>query len=98
MIDWSSILANFLWIFALALALATLSYARWQAAWRSEKLKRIVNLNAYQAVFNLAGALFCAGLAMTAQPMIMKLIWSLFGLGFTWLSLGPLRGLRTGKN
>ena len=43
MIDWYNLFANALWIFALALALATLGFARWGARMEGEKLKTVLN-------------------------------------------------------
>lgn len=67
MINWFNLLANSLWIFGLALALAALSDASWQASLSGEKLRVRLGRSEMQIVLNLAGIFFCAGLAATSQ-------------------------------
>jgi membrane protein implicated in regulation of membrane protease activity len=82
MINWFSMFANSLWIIALALALAALSYASWRASVDKEKLRSKLNKGEYSAVFSLAGLLFCAGLALTAPSTLQTVLWTILGIGF----------------
>ena len=82
MIDWYNLAANTLWILALALALATLGFARWQAQAEGEKLKTILNRPSWQISLNLAGTIFCAGLALTTEVWWEQLLWAILGVLF----------------
>jgi len=82
MIDWYNLAANFLWIFALSLALATLSFARWKARMEGEKLKAVLNRAVWGNSLNLAGTIFCAGLALTTEVWWEQLLWAILGVLF----------------
>ncbi len=82
MIDWYNLAANALWILALALALASLSFARWQARLEGEKLKAVLNRSSWQNSLNLAGTIFCAGLALTTDVWWEQLLWAILGILF----------------
>lgn len=94
MIDWLNLAANSLWIVGLALALAVVSYASWEAAQSAEKLRARLAHPARQAALDFAGALFCLGLAATSASWWEKLLWGalagLFGLFFA----GQLRKIQ----
>ena len=82
MIDWYNLFANALWILALALALATISFARWGARMEGEKLKTVLNRAAWGNSLNLAGMIFCAGLALTTEVWWEQLLWAILGVLF----------------
>ena len=82
MIDWYNLAANALWILALALALTSLSFARWGARMEEEKLKVILNRPSWQISLNLAGTIFCAGLALTSDIWWEQLLWAILGVLF----------------
>jgi hypothetical protein len=82
MIDWYNLFANALWNFALALALATIGYARWGAKSRGLKLGNLLNLPAWQLPLNLAGVLFCVGLGLTSDPVWEQILWLVLGALF----------------
>lgn len=75
MIDWGNLAANALWIIACAIVLATLSYASWEASLAKTRMSERLRLPAYQASFNLAGLLFCAGLAWLSDSLLMRIVW-----------------------
>ena len=83
MIDWYSLLMNALWIFACALALATVSYANWQASAMKEKFRVILGKSGIQVALNSAGLLFCIGLAGTSEVLWQRVLWILLAAGFT---------------
>ena len=89
MIDWYILAVNILWIFALALTLATLSFARWQARTEGVKLIAVLNRAGWQMSLNLAGAIFCAGLALTTDVWWEQLLWVILGILFL-LQIGML--------
>jgi hypothetical protein len=82
MIDWFNIAANALWIVACAWALATFSYASWEASYYHEKLRQRLGRAGIQLSFSLAGALFCAGLAATSQGWLRIGVWVVLCLLF----------------
>jgi hypothetical protein len=96
MINWFSLFANSLWIIALALALATLSYASWRASIDREKLRTSLGRGDYAAIFSLAGVLFCTGLAMTAPSTLQIILWIILGIGFLIILLA--RAGQSSKN
>jgi hypothetical protein len=75
MIDWFSLAANALWILACAIALATLSYASWIASLQHVKLRKILALPKFQTSINIAGVLFCLGLAGTSDKWWEIMFW-----------------------
>jgi hypothetical protein len=82
MIDWYNLAANALWIVACAWALATFSYASWEASYYHQKLRQRLGRASIQLSFSLAGALFCAGLAATSQGWLKIGVWTLLGILF----------------
>jgi hypothetical protein len=82
MIDWVNLAANSLWILGLALALAALSYASWQASLAREKLRTRLGQPGTQTVLNLAGVLFCAGLAASSVRMWEIVVWVVLAVLF----------------
>ena len=87
MIDWFNLAANALWILACAIALATLSYASWAASLQHEKLRKILALPNYQISINLAGILFCLGLAGTSSKLWQSVLWLILMELFVALSV-----------
>ena len=81
MLDWKTVVFNSSWVIGTALALATLSHAIWVAGQARNRLQHILTQPGYQRAFNLAGLLFCLGLAGT-----MRETWKLIG----WLIIAGL--------
>jgi hypothetical protein len=77
MIDWMNVAWNASWILGLSIALAAISYARWEAGLLHEKISTRLNQPAYQAALHGAGLLFCLGLGGTAAPAWQKTVWFL---------------------
>jgi len=67
MIDWFNLAANALWILALAILLAVISYASWQASLEHEKLRSQLARPGYHRFFDLCAVLFCLGMAGTSR-------------------------------
>jgi phosphoglycerol transferase MdoB-like AlkP superfamily enzyme len=82
MIDWFNLATNALWILACAMALATLSYASWQASLRRERLRIILTAAPYQISIDLAGVLFCLGLAGTSGKGWEIVLWLILSVLF----------------
>jgi hypothetical protein len=83
-IDWLNLAANSLWILGCAIALAAFSLASWEASIQHEKLRHYLQKGAYQAVFSLAGLLFCLGLAILASRWWETALWLALA---TWFAL-----------
>jgi len=81
MIDWLNLAANALWISACSIALATLSYASWEASVKKDRFLHRLSRPGYQIALGLAGFLFCLGLAGTSDSLIKILIWGLLAAG-----------------
>jgi hypothetical protein len=58
MINWYNLLANCLWILALSLTLAILSYTRWEAQRQGERLQVRLNRSRRNDLLHLAGSFF----------------------------------------
>ena len=82
MIDWYYLSANSLWILALALALATLGFARWEARIRVTKLKEVLNYPRWQISLYVAGVLFSGGLVATSDAFWEQVLTSILGMVF----------------
>jgi hypothetical protein len=82
MIDWGNLASNALWIVGLAVGLATLSYASWQASLHNEKFRQRLKHIPIQIALNLAGLLFSAGLAATSDTTLEIALWSVLALAF----------------
>ena len=77
MINWYNLFANGLWIIALALLLAILSYSRWEAKQRGERLADRLDHSQRIIPLNIAGSLFCLGLAATSHRWWEIVVWLL---------------------
>ncbi len=90
MIDWLDLAFNSLWVIALALALAVLSFASWEAKVGGERLRDVLSRPRWEFTLNLAGALFCLGLAATSDKIWERVVWLvlaglyLFQIGFNF--------------
>lgn len=82
MIDWIALASNTLWILGCSAGLATLSYASWQASIRGEKFAAQLKRIPIQISFNIAGLLFCAGLAATSGSSLETVLWGILALAF----------------
>ena len=86
MIDWINLGGNVLWILGMALGLATLSHALWQAKYSNSSFKTILGSRGTQVYGSLAEILFCFGLALTTDSWLERGLWILLSV----LALGQL--------
>jgi len=98
MIDWVNLASNALWIFALALALAMFSFAYWERSATGERMRVILTKPRWEVGLNLAGALFCLGLAATSDRLWERVLWLiLMGLYVAQIGLGSWRRRKAGR-
>jgi hypothetical protein len=99
MIDWYNLASNALWIFALALALAVFSFAYWERCVTGERMRVILAKPRWEVGLNLAGTLFCLGLAATSDRIWGRVLWLvLMGLYLVQTSLGIWKRRRAGRS
>jgi len=98
MIECYNLAANSLWILGCAVALATLSYASWEASLLKEKFTARLKRPSYQMALSLAGFLFCAGLAGTSDSTLEILLWSILALAFLGQMVATYWGKRKADN
>ena len=94
MIDWPLVLSSAVWIGGAALALATLSYASWQASVSGQRLRVVLQQALYQRLLLAAAGLICTGLGLTATIWLETVLWLLLA-GLSFISLW--RNLRRKK-
>jgi hypothetical protein len=75
MINWLNLVYNSIWIVALALALAVFGVAYYQSQWRGEKVKVLLNKAKFTMPLNIAGVIFCVGMALIADKWWEILLW-----------------------
>jgi hypothetical protein len=94
MINWYNLFAKSLWILALSFLLAILSYTRWEAKRDGKRLRDRINQPDRSLPMNLAGALFCLGLAATSQRWWEIGLWLLLFVLFFLQGWGLWKVLR----
>jgi len=82
MVDWFNLIANSFWILGCALALATVSYAGWQASVEDKKMRMVLALLGYKISLYTAGALFSIGLAATSDRIWVIILWTILAILF----------------
>ncbi len=75
MIDWLNLLFNSIWIIAIAIALAVFSITYYHARQTEEKWKDLLKHAEYAFPLNIAGAIFCLGMAVTSARWWEVLLW-----------------------
>ena len=75
MINWWDLAANSIWVLAIVFALAVFSVAYYQAQREGEKIRSILNAPRFALQLNLAGAIFCLGMAATSTRWWEFLLW-----------------------
>jgi hypothetical protein len=91
MLNWAMVGANALWIVGLAVGLATLSYASWEAWATHETFRQRLGRPASQGALALSGFLFCLGLAATSPAVWQTAIWLVLAVLFLWQAWSSLQ-------
>jgi hypothetical protein len=82
MIDWFNLLMNACWIFGCSLALASFSFASWEASQQRKSFKKILIQPNIQIFVNIGGFLFTIGLAGLTEINWQRILWSILAAGF----------------
>ncbi len=82
MIDWYNVFANSLWIFALALALATISFVRWEALSHDKNIYQVLTQPRWRKLLHIAGIVFSLGVAATVDVFWERVLWIVLALLF----------------
>lgn len=82
MIDIFSLAANALWILGLAVLLAVLSWARWEARSEQVRFRQVLARPPIQVGLDLGLLLFCVGLSATARAWWERVLWGLLGIAW----------------
>ncbi len=83
MIDWYSLFSTSLWISGLAIVLATISYAWYEAATTQNKLRLVLSLPSFELTNTSGLALFSLGmLARVGIAWWESVLWSLLAIAF----------------
>ena len=82
MVNWSGLVGNALWICGLAVCLAALSVAHYQARTGKDRLRHRLEQPEHQLAFAAGMTLFCAGLLLCSGTWWQKGIWGLGAVVF----------------
>lgn len=82
-IDFRAIISGGLWILGLALILATLSWANYEAKSSHIRLREALTRPTFQRFMDFGLALFCLGLALGASRWWERALW--FAFSAIWL-------------
>jgi hypothetical protein len=91
LIDWFDLLKNTLWILGLAIGLAVVSMARWEAQVSQKKISQVLAKTGKMMLLDLAGVLFCAGLATTSTRWWEIILWIIM---LAWVILHTITEIR----
>lgn len=98
--DWIGLAGNCLWVVGLALCLATLSLAHYQARTDGERTWNWLKRPGSQLALAIGGSLFCVGLVLVGEPLWEQVLWGLCAVTLivwavrSWRSLGAREGGR----
>ena len=82
MINWFQLLTNSIWISALALAFTVVGITRWEVNVGKGSWRDLLNRSPRAILINLAGLLFCLGLALTDQAWWARALWGVLAILF----------------
>lgn len=91
MIDLRTVVAGTLWVTGLAVVLAALSWANWEAKTGGERLRAALERPAIRRAIDGGLALFCTGLAVGAGRWWERALWGLLAAVWVALMVWPAR-------
>lgn len=87
MINWLGLLANSIWILALALALAAISIVYWKSQHSGEKMREFLRFPEFAFPLRLAVTVFCIGMVASSSSWWKIILWGIFAVLFGWQSV-----------
>ena len=84
MIDWLALAFSALWILGLALVLATLSFASYQAHEERVRLRQALSQPRFSVPISVGLLLVCVGMSYGAQPLWQRFLWLLLAAAFAY--------------
>jgi hypothetical protein len=75
MIDWIGVATNSLWLLGLAVCLAVLSYADWNAHSASRRPRDVLGQPAFHLALWSGLTLFCIGVALSGGRWWERILW-----------------------
>jgi len=97
MIDWIGVATNSLWIMGLAVCLAALSFADYDAHHTGRKLRQVLASSGYSLALWSGLALFCAGVALSGGRWWERGLWGVLALMAAVEVWRARRALSSGK-
>lgn len=79
---WAQVLASFLWIFGLAIVLATLSWHEFQVRVRSGKWGKVIKRSGFRKGIYFGFIFIMAGIAFSVHSILVSLLGGLMAVGF----------------
>lgn len=98
MFDYVQLLSSSLWILGLALILAALSMAYYQASLRSQKTRQIIKQPGYRLAIFIGFILFCLGIALGDSRLLFRLFWGVLIALATFIYFEQKRKLISGRS
>ena len=84
MIDWLNVFTNAIWLVGLAICIATISYADWQAWAAGARLRSLLETPLYALALYSGLLLVGLGAALSTERWWERLAWALITLGFAY--------------
>lgn len=97
MIDWWGLFSNALWVIGLAVGLAALSMASYQARVDGIRLRKRLNEASFQMPFALGIVLFCLGLLFSSRVWWAWFLWGLSAAASAGLAIWLWKRERTDR-
>ena len=94
MIDWVNLGVNSLWILGLAVFLASVSFASWEAVRRGERFLAVLDRTGYVVAISLGLGLFAVSLALSSDQWWERALWVILVLGFGAQAIWAVRRTR----
>lgn len=94
MIDWWALFHNSLWILGLALGLAALGLANYEANRYHVRLRQKLGERGFQLSLNAGTLLFCLGLLFSSKTWWEYVLWGLLAVAFAGQAVWSIKGVK----
>lgn len=93
LINVNSLIANLIWILALAWLLAVISMTRWESHQRARSFREQINEPENQLRLMVGALVLCLGLGLVADATWLMAMWFMLGVVFLLLLILTARSL-----